>query len=284
MGGLHQGHAQLVRQALRESNGQGAVAVSIFVNPKQFAPGEDFDKYPRQLDNDVSLLQQTFSEETGSFQSPRLVIFAPAVDEMYPQDFGTSIRVKGDEDFGEGKLRPGFFSGVATVVSKLLLMTGAGRLYLGEKDAMQVMILTRLVRDLAFDTRVVTVPTVRDPESGLALSSRNVYMSNNQRQVAGVVYKALCAGKGIYQQSVENGIPVAAKNVKNAVLEVLSKEPNVTNVAYLDVFCCWSGRLFDGDDLVPIQRNDDLKKTFDLKLAISPVVGQTRLVDVVALS
>jgi len=143
---------------------------------------------------------------------------------------------------------------------------------------MQVMILTRLVRDLGFDTKLIIVATVREL-SGLALSSRNVYMSNEDRELAGIVYRSLCAGKEVYRNSVECGELISAQKIKDAVLYSLFTEPNVKKVAYLDIFCCISGRVFDGDDLVPLNKD----KSFDLKLAVSPFVGQTRLVDVVTL-
>ena len=177
MGALHEGHLTLARKALSECD---ECIVSIFVNPKQFAPHEDFDRYPRTLQKDADLLNGV------GVQS----IFAPSVEVMYPPDFQTSVTVGHISKPLEGEFRPHFFTGVATVVSRLLLLVGAHKAYFGEKDYQQLQVIKALQRDLAIPTEIVGVPTVRE-ESGLALSSRNAYLSAQQKDQALLIIKTL---------------------------------------------------------------------------------------------
>lgn len=170
MGALHEGHLTLCRAALEEC---GNCLVSIFVNPKQFAPHEDFDKYPRTLERDAELLKSIGVQ----------AIFAPGVDVMYPPGFQTSVTVSDISKPLEGEYRPHFFTGVATVVVRLLLLAGADIAYFGEKDYQQLQVIKALQRDLAIPTEIKGVATVRE-ESGLALSSRNAYLSPEQKAIA----------------------------------------------------------------------------------------------------
>jgi pantoate--beta-alanine ligase len=180
MGYLHRGHLALVERARREN---AFVVVSIFVNPLQFGPGEDYHRYPRDLDRDAALL-----EEAGVD-----LLFAPEVAEMYPTGFATRVQVEGPlTALWEGEVRPGHFQGVATVVARLFLLVGPERAYFGEKDYQQLLVIRKMVRDLGFPLEVVGVPTVRE-EDGLALSSRNVYLSPKTREKASVLYRALMA-------------------------------------------------------------------------------------------
>jgi len=180
MGYLHRGHLALVERARRENP---FVVVSIFVNPLQFGPGEDYHRYPRDLKRDAALL-----EEAGAD-----LLFAPGVEEMYPQGFATRVQVEGPlTALWEGEVRPGHFQGVATVVARLFLLVGPERAYFGEKDYQQLLVIRKMVRDLGFPLEVVGVPTVRE-EDGLALSSRNVYLSPETRKKASVLYRALLA-------------------------------------------------------------------------------------------
>lgn len=180
MGYLHRGHLALVERARREN---AFVVVSIFVNPLQFGPGEDYHRYPRDLDRDAALL-----EEAGVD-----LLFAPEVAEMYPTGFATRVQVEGPlTALWEGEVRPGHFQGVATVVARLFLLVGPERAYFGEKDYQQLLVIRKMVRDLGFPLEVVGVPTVRE-EDGLALSSRNVYLSPKTRKKASVLYRALMA-------------------------------------------------------------------------------------------
>jgi pantoate--beta-alanine ligase len=180
MGALHEGHASLVRAARREN---GAVVVSIFVNPLQFGPGEDFLRYPRDLSRDLHLLRQAGAD----------VVFAPSAKSLYPDGFSTRIGVEPLGSILEGKIRPGHFGGVATVVMKLLHIVQPHVLYLGRKDYQQAVLISRMIRDLDAPVRVRVLPTVREA-NGLALSSRNAYLSPAQRHRAGAVFQALQTG------------------------------------------------------------------------------------------
>ncbi len=177
MGALHAGHLSLVEAARRDAN---PVVVSIFVNPKQFAPHEDYAKYPRAFDTDRAAL-----EEMGVDY-----LFAPSVEEMYPAGFRTTVNVEGLSDRLEGRIRPGHFRGVATVVLKLLEIVGPRFAYFGRKDAQQARIIRQMAADLALDPEIVVRPIVREAD-GLALSSRNAYLSAEERRAATVLYRAL---------------------------------------------------------------------------------------------
>ncbi|GLV49304.1 pantothenate synthetase [Thermus sp. LT1-2-5] len=180
MGYLHAGHLALVQRARAENP---FVAVSIFVNPLQFGPGEDYHRYPRDLARDQALLQEAGVD----------LLFAPSVEEMYPQGFATRVSVEGPlTALWEGAVRPGHFQGVATVVARLFLLVGPRRAYFGEKDYQQLLVIRKMAQDMGFPLDVVGVPTVRE-EDGLALSSRNVYLSPETRKKANVLYRALTA-------------------------------------------------------------------------------------------
>src|SRR5256714_1058233 len=177
MGALHEGHLSLIREARRMCD---VVVISVFVNPAQFAPGEDFKHYPRDLTRDTALLTDYNVD----------YIFAPSAEEIYPKGFATYVTVEGISDQLEGAARPGHFRGVATVLAVLFNVVRPDFAYFGQKDAQQTLVVRRLVRDLAFDTEVIVLPTVRE-ESGLALSSRNAYLSNEERRAATSIYRAL---------------------------------------------------------------------------------------------
>ena len=183
MGALHAGHASLVRRAAAECD---VVAVTIFVNPLQFGPGEDFGRYPRSLAADTAL-----AGEAGAG-----LVFAPGVEDMYPQGVVTSVHVDGLTDVLEGASRPGHFDGVATVVAKLFAMAGRCRAYFGVKDYQQLAVIRRMAADLSFPVDIVGCPTVREPD-GLALSSRNAYLSPADRRAAAVLYRALELGASV---------------------------------------------------------------------------------------
>jgi pantoate--beta-alanine ligase len=181
MGAIHEGHLTLARRAREES---GYVVVSIFVNPLQFGPGEDYQRYPRRLPEDARLLEQVGVE----------LLYMPDAAQFYPPDFETSVEVAGVSDGGEGAIRPGHFRGVATVVAKLFLQVSPDVAYFGRKDLQQVAVLRRMVRDLDFPVRVVAVETVREPD-GLAMSSRNAYLAPFERQQAAALPRALFAAR-----------------------------------------------------------------------------------------
>jgi pantoate--beta-alanine ligase len=181
MGYLHEGHLSLVRWAREEC---ATVVVSVFVNPLQFGPGEDFGRYPRDPERDLALAVEAGAD----------ALFMPEVAELYPEGFVTEVRVRGVEDVLEGAARPGHFAGVATVLAKLLNIVGPDRMYMGQKDAQQAFLVGRMIRDLNFPTRLVVCPTVREAD-GLAMSSRNVYLSKEERSAAAVIPRALFAAR-----------------------------------------------------------------------------------------
>lgn len=184
MGYLHQGHLSLVRRARTENQ---TCAAWIFVNPLQFGPSEDFERYPRDEARDIALLEK---ERTD-------LLFLPSVEEVYPPSFSTYVDVRGVSAPLEGMVRPGHFQGVATVVLKFFNIMEPDRAYFGQKDAQQVVVLKKMVRDLNLRVELVVCPTVREPDS-LAMSSRNVYLSPAERVVAPVLYRALCLAQERY--------------------------------------------------------------------------------------
>lgn len=245
MGALHEGHLTLARQALAECD---ECIVSIFVNPKQFAPHEDFDKYPRTLDKDSALL-----EDIG-VQS----IFAPSVDVMYPPDFQSSVTVGNISKPLEGEFRPHFFTGVATVVTRLLLLVGAHKAYFGEKDYQQLQVIKALQRDLAIPTEIIGVPTVREA-SGLALSSRNAYLSPAQKDQALTIIRTLRS----MADNLKSGQPIAQIEVA-ATENLLSA--GFDKVDYMTIR--------DADTLLP-----PTPTTKSHRLLAAAWLGQTRLID-----
>jgi pantoate--beta-alanine ligase len=184
MGSLHEGHLSLMSRAREMSD---TVVVSVFVNPAQFGPGEDLDRYPRNLAADAEL----------AFTRGVDLIFAPSVEDMYPEGFSTHVAVDDVSTRLEGASRPGHFQGVATVVCKLLNIVQPTFAFFGRKDAQQVIVVKRMVRDLAIDVEIVVCPTVRE-EDGLALSSRNAYLSSGERKAAPVLRRALERCRSLY--------------------------------------------------------------------------------------
>ena len=216
MGALHEGHLALVKRARRENR---TLAVSIFVNPAQFGAQEDLSSYPRDLDRDLELLRR---EDTD-------LVFMPAVEEMYPPGFDTWVDVGGLAGKLEGAHRPGHFRGVATVVTKLFNVVRPDRAYFGQKDGQQSVVVRQLVRDLALGLEIVVVPTVRETD-GLALSSRNVYLTPEQRKAAPVIYRSLtCAGQ-LWKQGVRD-----ADQLRREVRSVLEGEPLIERIDYVSV-------------------------------------------------
>lgn len=215
MGFLHDGHLSLVRAAKEES---ATVTVSIFVNPTQFGPDEDFDAYPRDLDRDLELL-----EEEGAD-----LVWVPEVEALYLERFQTWVEVAEVTQPLEGAQRPGHFRGVTTVVAKLFNAVQPDLAYFGQKDAQQVVVLRRMIVDLNFPLRIVVCPTVRDPD-GLAMSSRNTYLDPAQRQAATVLYRALSAAREAFEAGVRE-----AEALREAMGEVLAAEP-LANPEYVSV-------------------------------------------------
>jgi pantoate--beta-alanine ligase len=246
MGALHAGHLSLIEAARRDSS---PVIVSIFVNPKQFAPGEDYKKYPRDLEGDRRKL-----EEAGVD-----FLFAPAVEEIYPAGFRTSVSVDGLADRLEGKIRPGHFRGVATVVLKLLEIVAPRFAYFGRKDAQQARIIRQLVADLALDSEIVVCPIVRDTD-GLALSSRNQYLSPAERNAATVLYRALSRARLAIEQGERE-----AMRIVTPIRQELAGEP-LASPDYVEIV--------DADSFEPLMW---LTRSCFVLLAVR--FGATRLID-----
>ena len=216
MGALHEGHLALVRLAKQENR---TLAATIFVNPAQFGPGEDLQKYPRDLEKDLDLLRNEGAD----------LVYVPDVEEVYPPGFDSWVEVGGLGDKLEGAHRPGHFRGVATVVAKLFNLIQPDRAYFGQKDGQQTAIVRKMVKDLDFRVDVVVVPTVRNSD-GLALSSRNVYLTQEQRRAAPVIYRALCASSRLWGDGGRNGDRLRAE-----VLATLRQEPVLDGIDYVSV-------------------------------------------------
>jgi len=214
---LHEGHLSLVKKA-RECN--DIVVASVFVNPTQFGKGEDFEKYPRQLDRDSELL--------GDFGVDHL--FAPSIEDMYGKNHVTFVECEGFDDIPEGISRPGHFRGVATIVTKLFNIVQPSNAYFGQKDAAQCVLIRRIVEDLNMDLNVVIMDTIREKD-GLAKSSRNAYLSEDERQAAPVVYRSLLAAKNLYI----NNPSVSSSELISVAKDVLQSEPLVSEIQYISV-------------------------------------------------
>ena len=246
MGALHAGHVTLVRQAMRLAD---RVVVSIFVNPAQFGPHEDFASYPRTLKTDLAALSQLDVD----------LIWAPSVREMYPDGLATRIEPAGPAKAGlEDAFRPHFFGGVATVVAKLLLQVSPQFAMFGEKDYQQLKVMTAMARDLDITVKIVGVPTVREKD-GLALSSRNAYLSADERAVAPTLYRVLrdCATR------IRSGWPIAA-TLARARAEI---ERSGFSVDYLDAR--------DAGTLAPVAA----RHKRPIRLLVAAKLGRTRLID-----
>ena len=216
MGALHEGHRSLIRKARLACD---ALVVSLFVNPSQFGPGEDYARYPRMFKDDATLCRREGVD----------VLFAPSSAAMYPAGFETRVAAGAVAQRWEGAVRPGHFDGVATVVTKLFSIVRPAQAFFGQKDFQQSVIVRRLAEDLNLGVTVVVCPTVREAD-GLALSSRNQYLTRAQRQVAPVLHEALQAGRTAILRGIRFGAPVA-----RAMQRVVEQEPRVT-VDYLA--CC----------------------------------------------
>ncbi len=246
MGALHAGHASLIRAAAEQC---GHAAVTIFVNPTQFGPHEDFDRYPRTFEADCML-----AEREGA-----RVVFAPPVVEMYPAGAATFVDVEGIGDRLDGRSRPGHFRGVATVVAKLLLAAEADRAYFGQKDAAQVAVLRRMVRDLRIGTELVVCPIVREAD-GLALSSRNVYLSPEERRQALALSRAVRRVEALVAAGERR-----AAMLLDAARATLASEPAV-RVDYAE--------LVEWATLEPVEM-----ATAGTLFVVAAWVGATRLID-----
>jgi pantoate--beta-alanine ligase len=246
MGALHAGHASLIRAAAASCS---AIAVSIFVNPTQFGPNEDYSRYPRTFDADCAL-----ATANGAH-----VVFAPTVDELYPAGAATFVEVEGLSNRLDGKSRPGHFRGVATVVAKLFIAAEPDRAFFGQKDAAQVSILRRMVIDLRLGTEIAVCPIVREPD-GLALSSRNAYLNPAERAQALVLSHAIGKVESLFAAGERNSAALIA-----AARETFAAEPAV-HIDYIE--------LVDWSTLEPLEAAAP-----GALFAVAAYVGPTRLID-----
>ena len=246
MGWLHEGHRSLMRIAHAED---ATTVVTIFVNPRQFDDEGDFTQYPRDTDADLAICREEGVD----------IVWMPDADEVYPPGFDTSVRVGAVAEPLEGAARPGHFDGVATVVATLFALVGAEHAYFGQKDAQQVMVVSRMATDLALPTQVIPCPTVREPD-GLALSSRNVHLGPVERAAAPILYRALETAREAYQLGEREGAVL-----RGLMSEILAMEP-LAQVEY--VSCA---------DALTLQELDHITGPALLSLAV--VLGDTRLID-----
>ncbi len=247
MGYLHKGHLSLVKEAKKNND---VTFVSIFVNPTQFAPNEDLDKYPRDIERDEELLKK----EGVDF------LFYPTVENMYPNGFQTYVSVESLTQVLEGASRPTHFRGVTTVVSKLFNITKPHRAYFGKKDAQQLIVIKKMVEDLNFDVEIVGLPIVRE-ENGLAMSSRNKYLNKKERGEAVCLYQSLQRAK----EMIDNGI-YDAKTIKREMYKTINKY-EIPKIDYISI-----NSLSELKELEKIEKGNTL-------ISLAVFVGKTRLID-----
>jgi len=247
MGALHEGHLNLIHEARAMCD---VVVVSIFVNPTQFGPGEDFGAYPRDLTADSALLAEYNVD----------YVFAPTMEEIYPQGSSTFVTVEGLSEQLEGASRPGHFRGVTTIVAILFNIVRPHFAFFGQKDAQQSVIVKQMVRDLAFNTEIVVLPVVRE-ESGLAMSSRNEYLNDEQRQAATVLSRALSQARAAFEDG-EYG----AAHLIELVRSIIEKEP-LARIDYVS--------LNDAESLETLDKIEDRPAL----LSLAVFIGKTRLID-----
>jgi len=246
MGALHEGHLSLVRRAKQECS---RVYASIFVNPKQFGPNEDFAKYPRAFESDSAQFAELGVD----------AVFAPPPEEIYPSGYSTYVNVEGISEGLEGRSRPGHFRGVATIVLKLFEIVQPDFAYFGRKDAQQVSVIQRMVRDLDFNVQVAVCPIAREPD-GLALSSRNAYLNPEERRAATVLHRALEAARSELVRGTHDSL-----QLQNAMRAVFDKEP----LARLDY-----AEIVAADSFEPAVRVS--RASYVL---VAAYLGKTRLID-----
>ncbi len=251
MGYLHEGHLSLVKRARSENK---TLAVSIFVNPTQFGPHEDLDTYPRDMERDLELLAKEGTD----------LVFAPTAGEMYPPGFDTWVEAGRIALSLEGERRPGHFRGVTTVVTKLLNIVRPDRAYFGQKDGQQAAVINHLAADLDMGVEIVVAPTVRESD-GLAMSSRNMYLTLEQRRAAPVIYKALSHARELWQRGERSG-----ECLRQEVRLILEKEPLIENIDYVSVV-----------DAATLEEIDQVEIPAMVSVAVR--IGKARLIDNVML-
>lgn len=245
MGALHDGHLSLIKRAREEND---IVVVSIFVNPTQFSQGEDYEKYPRDVESDKEKLEALAVD----------YLFLPDVNSLYPEGYSTYIVVEGLSDKLCGKFRPGHFRGVATIVCKLFNIVKPLRAYFGQKDYQQSLIIKRMVEDLNFDIEIIVCPTIRQ-QDGLAMSSRNLYLNEEEKKAATVIYKALQEAEKLLKEGV---MPL---DVKIKIHEIL-KHPLIREIQYAGIY-----------DPITLEEVKDKQNKYLIAVALK--IGDTRLID-----
>ena len=250
MGSLHAGHASLIKGSAARN---GMTVVSVFVNPTQFGPTEDYDSYPRDLDGDMAAI-----ESAGGTH-----IFAPTVAEMYPEGFATTVHVGEITEVLEGAQRPGHFDGVSTIVCKLFEAMRPDEAFFGQKDLQQTLVIKRMVRDLLLPIHILVMPTLRE-ESGLAMSSRNVYLTEQERHEAAALYRALTTAADLIEG---NGDVISRESVESSMLSALATADGL-QVDYAVAV--------DADTLQP---RDLYERGDEIALLVAVFIGQTRLID-----
>lgn len=248
MGALHAGHMALVEEAKRRAD---KVVATIFVNPTQFGPGEDLDRYPRREEQDAAMLKAAGCD----------LVWVPSIMDIYPQGFSTTVHVSGVSDRWEGEARPGHFDGVATVVAKLLLSVRPDVALFGEKDFQQLAVIRRMVRDLVIPVEIIGVGTVRESD-GLALSSRNAYLSEDERRRAVALPNALKAAAEAVRAG--SAVPSALREAKQSLVDA-----GFLKIDYL--------ALVDAATLEPLEKAEG-----EMRLIAAAVIGSTRLIDNIA--
>ncbi len=247
MGALHEGHISLIKRARTEND---ISAVSIFLNPTQFGPSEDLDRYPRDTENDIRKLRE---QEVD-------ILFLPDSALMYPKNFATYVEVENISGKLCGAFRPGHFRGVTTVVAKLLNITDPTRAYFGQKDFQQTAVIRRMVKDLDLDVEIVVCPTIRE-QDGLAMSSRNLFLDSQQRHAATVLHRCLSNAS----EALRSGTHTPAKT-RELMREMLAGERLVTKIEYASVY-----------DAETLDETDEVRK--ELLLAVAVRMGDVRLID-----
>jgi len=246
MGYLHEGHLSLVRHSCKENN---ITAVSIFVNPTQFGPKEDFKTYPRNTERDLKMLKEVGTD----------IVFMPPAEEMYPDKYSTWVDVENLTSRLEGEIRPGHFRGVTTVVNKLFNIVEPTKAYFGQKDAQQALVIEKMVRDLNMNLEIVVLPTIRESD-GLAMSSRNVYLDENQRKAATILFKSLTLASDLHKEGEKN-----TNRIKQKMTELIRTEPLGT-IDYISIA-----------DTETLEELSDIKGKALVSLAVR--FGHTRLID-----
>ena len=250
MGYLHEGHVSLIRKARLDTD---CVVVSIFVNPIQFGPKEDFKRYPRDLDRDLKLCKANAVD----------IVFAPDAKSIFPEDFLTYVNVEGLSDVLCGSSRPGHFKGVTTIVAKLFNIVRPNIAYFGQKDAQQAVVIEKMVKDLNMPLRIRVMPTVREKD-GLAMSSRNIYLKPEERKEALSLYKSLKLAEELYKKGERNPEAIISK-MRNLILR--HRDLNIDYISIVDINTLKTIDRISGKALV----------------AVAAWVGKTRLIDNVVL-